>query len=106
MIYRLQLLDSEQKVAVLHSEVVAASEYAGDHRSAMAALQAELAPLVDDVTTLAQHLTVAAGVGAPVTAGAATVGRAAESEPSSLASDTAASPLSLDSTSVNRCFLF
>ena len=79
-----QLLESEQKVAMLHSELASTSELAGGNRAAMAALQSQLSPLVDDVTTLAQHLCMAAGL--PVQ-GQALRNHGTDSGPSSLASD-------------------
>nr|CAH0104704.1 unnamed protein product [Daphnia galeata] len=69
-----RLLDTEQKVAVLHSEIAASSESAGDSRATLVALQSELSPLVDDVTALTLHLCAAVDAG---------------SGPSSLASDIA-----------------
>jgi hypothetical protein len=58
----MQLLDTEQKVAVLHSEIAASSESAGDSRATLVALQSELSPLVDDVTALTLHLCAAVGI--------------------------------------------
>ncbi len=58
----IQLLDTEQKVAILHSEIAASSESAGDSRATLAALQSELSPLVDDVTSLTLHLCAAVGI--------------------------------------------
>ena len=55
-------MDTEQKVAVLHSEIAASSDSAGDSRAALAALQSELAPIVDDVVALGQHICTAAGI--------------------------------------------
>ena len=88
-------------MAVLHSELTAASDFAGDNRAALTALQSELAPLVDDVTTLAQHLCSAAGIQVSGTQQGDSNSRSAgiESGPSSLASDSAAGPTSLGSTS-------
>jgi len=56
------LLDAEQKVVVLHSEISASSESAGDSRAALVALQSELVPLLDDVSALGQHLCATAGI--------------------------------------------
>lgn len=49
-------------MAVLHSEITASSESAGDSRAALTALQSELSPLVDDVTALTLHLCAAVGI--------------------------------------------
>lgn len=57
-----RLLDAEQKVAVLHAEMVASSESAGDSRAALVALQSELTPLLDDVSAVTQHLCAAASL--------------------------------------------
>lgn len=58
----IQLLDTEQKVAILHSEITASSESAGDSRATLATLQSELSPLVDDITALTLHLCAAVGI--------------------------------------------
>lgn len=55
-------MDAEQKVVVLHSEISASSESAGDNRAALVALQSELVPLLDDITALGQHLCATAGI--------------------------------------------
>lgn len=49
-------------MAILHSEIAASSESAGDSRATLAALQSELSPLVDDVTSLTLHLCAAVGI--------------------------------------------
>ena len=56
------MLDAEQKIVVLHSEMSASSESAGDSRAALVALQSELVPLLDDVSALGQHLCATAGI--------------------------------------------
>ena len=57
-----RLLDAEQRAAILHAEMAVSSESAGDSRAALVALQSELAPLVDDITALGQHLCASAGL--------------------------------------------
>lgn len=56
------MLDTEQKVSVLLSEIAASSESAGDSRATLVALQSELSPLVDDITSLTLHLCAAVGI--------------------------------------------
>lgn len=59
-------------MAILHSEIAASSESAGDNRAALAGLQAELSPLVDEVTALTLHLCATVGIQASLGANAAT----------------------------------
>ncbi|XP_046653913.1 protein bicaudal D-like [Daphnia pulicaria] len=86
-----RLLDTEQKVSVLHSEIAASSESAGDSRATLVALQSELSPLVDDITALTLHLCAAVGIqtGSGSHAGIIRSSTDAGSGPSSLASDVA-----------------
>ena len=56
-------------MAILHSEIAASSESAGDSRATLAALQSELSPLVDDVTGLTLHLCATVGIQTGTNAG-------------------------------------
>jgi len=62
LVLKKKLLDTEQKVCVLQSEISASSVSAGDSHAALTAIQSELASLVDDVISLGQHLCAAAGI--------------------------------------------
>ncbi|XP_057372828.1 protein bicaudal D-like [Daphnia carinata] len=89
-----KLLDTEQKVAILHSEIAASSESAGDSRATLATLQSELSPLVDDITALTLHLCAAVGIqtGSGTNAGTARSSTDVGSGPSSLTSDITGPP--------------
>lgn len=86
-----KLLDTEQKVGALQSEISASSVSAGDSHAALTAVQSELTPLVDDVISLSQHLCAAAGI--PFTVQDITNNLRA-----SMASDSGPNSLSLDIT--------
>lgn len=59
-------------MAILHSEIAASSESADDNRVAIVALQSELSPLVDEVTSLTLHLCATVGIQASLSNNAAT----------------------------------